>query len=229
MFKSKKYITAGILTIALLTSFYQNNSKASGVLGYNSVAVGYSYLDADAGNVDSFNGINLSASYSPIDNFYFFGGVEYSESSGSFEDFTFDRRNFRFRRRNVSFDIENQSFWLGVGGYYPIKDNLHVTLSLTLLYLNTEIDAPNFSDDDDSFGLTLGPTLRYAIASCWEINAGINLNYVDVDEDSDIEDTTVSFNFGTVVDLTNHISLLAGVGYDSEETLMANGALAFTW
>jgi hypothetical protein len=140
----------------------------AGPISYNNVELLYAYTDWDDFDTDGDGGI-LRLEFSPMANLYFTAGGEY-------HDFDFG---------------EIWYLSAGIGGYFPLTQNIHIAADAGLLYADIETDdylipTPvgdngdgDFFEDDGDWGWYVRPHLR-AKWGCLTVHAGAT--YTDVNE-----------------------------------------------
>ena len=133
----------------------------AGPISYNNVELLYLHSDFD-GPVGDLDGVSLRLEYSPASNFYISASGDYSSGSDT------DLWNVR----------------LGLGGYIPLTENIHLVGEVGGAYFDgqTDIWVPVYVGDaligerrdtvgDSDWGWYVRPHLR-AKWSCFEIHAG---------------------------------------------------------
>jgi hypothetical protein len=171
-------LTAGVATAGVMTTTVDTGKTqpppppidpCAGPISYNNVELLYAYTDWDDFDTDGDGGI-LRLEFSPMANLYFTAGGEY-------HDFDFG---------------EIWYLSAGIGGYFPLTQNIHIAADAGVLYADIETDdypivkPLGFDDDDDDFfeddgdwGWYARPHLR-AKWGCLTVHAGAT--YVDVNE-----------------------------------------------
>jgi hypothetical protein len=130
-------------------------------ISYNNIEALYASTDW-GGFEDSADGGILRAEYSPWQNIYIAGGVEYS-------------------------DVEFGDLWIfniGLGGYFPLTPNIHIAADGGYVYADFELDDDEFGGDDSDSedGWYVRPHIR-AKWRCLTAHAGAL--YRDLNDDDD--------------------------------------------
>jgi len=134
-------------------------------MSYNSFDLNVVDVDLDNTSVDG-SGFEIGGSY----------------ELGQHQIFLFGE----WQEQNFDFGIDGRSLELGAGWHHPISSTLDFVG--TASYIDTRLDAGNFSADDD--GLALGGGIRTTIGNSFQLDA--MLRYVDFDEGG--SDTGVRVN-----------------------------------
>ena len=163
-------------------------------LSYNLLEVGWLHTESDFPGIDSGDGVGLSLSYSPFQNFYL-------AASGAWESLD-----------TVAGSADIWSATAGVGGYIPLTNNIHFV---------TEVGAAFFGYDnfvtgsDDEVGVYVTPHFR----GRWgQFEAHVGAQWVDADFSNEWA------GFGRLYyGLTQNLDLAAGVSLGSDETTVNVG------
>jgi len=166
--------------------------NASAQLKYNYIEAGYSFTDLDG--IGDGNGVNVGASFSPIQNLFLF-------ADGTWSTVDFDE---------IADDIDGDSFTgtVGVGGYFPLTQNLDIVGKAGWAFSN--FDLGDIADDIDSNSVEIEIGLRALLGSALEIGAFVGWDDLESSFDSDDDDD----DNGLAIDLYGiyHLSHSLGIG-----------------
>jgi hypothetical protein len=170
----------------------------AGPISYNNIELLYASTDIDVAD-DSADGGVLRLEYSPMANLYLAGSVEY-----------------------VDFDYGNLwMFTAGVGGYFPLTENIHLAADAGWLYIRAESDSESSMGDDSESesGWYVRPHLR-AKWGCFTAHAGAL--YRDLGDDWSSESSDWSWFINLYYQLNANWDLTVGyMDGDEFETITA--------
>jgi hypothetical protein len=173
-----------------------SGSPCGGPLGYNSAEINYLHTSFDESSVDDAKGAAIDITFSPFQNVYLTTG-------GSWQTLDIGDVN-----------VDNWGILVGVGGYLPLADNVHLAMDGGVIFSGTSIDD---SDSTETLGY-VRPHLR-AKFGCFETHLGAK--YIWGEDDGTWEGfANAYFQVAPQVDLT------AGVIFNEFATTV-NGGVRF--
>lgn len=148
------------------------DDPCAGPISYNNIEL--LYANTDFGFGDNSDGAILRAEYSPMQNFYITASIEYFDLESDFFQDMWD-------------------FSIGLGGYFPLTDNIHIAADVG--YINRRFDNLNdngtigdtlddFWDSETDSGWYARPHFR-GKWGCFSAHAGAIYRNLDVEDNVD--------------------------------------------
>jgi hypothetical protein len=139
-------------------------AAADGDMSYRYMQVGYVETDVDVFG-ETLSGFNVGGSFGFAENFFVFGEFESTEISEG----------------GASFEMDQMS--VGLGGNYPLSDNIDLVGRIGAAELDLEFDAGEGSVSGDESGYLVGAGLRGQAGDSVELEFGVL--HVDLGEGLD--------------------------------------------
>ena len=157
------------------------------------------YVGGKLENDASIDGVGISLFANPVGQFLLGADFDYL----SIEDVDYGG------------DIDVYSFSLGTGYYFPLTKDFHLVAELNGIYTWDEFD-------DTAFGIAVGPGARWQATDRIELAISTYFTY------GEEWDAGFDASAGTVIELTDQLSLIAGYVYgDGSDTYYAGVQLPF--